>query len=74
MEIPGGEIWAAVHSILGVLRKMPALEDDGVFSTSDLEKAKLCENKFKSVQSSINIGEEGIRKRNETLRQHVSKL
>lgn len=30
-----------------------------------MEKAKLCENKFSTGHCGINIGEEGIRKRNE---------
>ena len=76
IETSIGEIWRAVHRMTGVVRKrkMPVLEEEGVVATSDVEKAKLCEDKFKAVHSGTNIGEEGIRKRNETLRQHISKL
>ena len=41
---------------------------------SDIKKAQMCESKFKDVHRGANIGEEGIRKRNETLRQHIFKL
>ena len=65
-----GEIWAAVHRMSGVRRKrkMPVLEEKGVIAKSDIEKAQMCESKFKDVHRGVNIGEEGIRKRNETLR------
>ena len=75
MDTSVGEIWAAVHCMSVVRkRKMPVLEEKGVIAKSDIEKAEMCESKFKDVHRGANIGEEGIRKRNETLRQHVSKL
>ena len=50
------------------------MEEKGVIAKSDIEKAAMCESKFKDVHRGANIGEEGIRKRNETLRQHIFKL
>lgn len=43
---------------------MPVLEEEDKVCTSDLERAKLCEAKFKSLYS---LGEEGVRKSNETV-------
>lgn len=76
MDSSVGKVWAAVHCMPEVVRKMrmPVLEDGGVVATRDVEKAKMCESKFKAVHSVRNIGEEGIRERNETFRQHTSKL
>lgn len=53
---------------------MSVLEEEGVVASSDTEKVKMCENKFKAVHSGTNIGKEGVRKRNETLRPHRHKL
>lgn len=53
---------------------MAVLEEVGVVATSDWEKAKLCENKFRATHSGTNISEDCLRKRNETLRQHMYKL
>jgi len=70
------EIWRAVHRKTGSnrKRKMPVLEEEGLFATSDLDKAKLCENNFRAVHSGANIGEAGMRKRNEILEQNRYKL
>lgn len=76
VEATVAEMWCSVHHMSGILRKnnMPVLDEEGKVFTSDLEKAKLCEAKFKSVHSGVNLGEEGVRKRNETLRRHVYKI
>ena len=39
---------------------MPVLEEKGVIAKSDIEKAEMCESKFKDVHRGANIGEKGI--------------
>lgn len=75
-ETSVGEVWSAVRRMSGVVRgrRMPVLEEGATVATSDIQKASMCVQKFQAVHSGVNIGEEGIRRRNEMLLNQMFKL
>lgn len=64
------EVWSAVHRMAGVCRRrlIPVLVENGVEAFSDSQKANMLARKFQEIHCGDNIGEEGIRERNKTLR------